>query len=291
MAGAATASSHAAPSSAPLVQPQLAKRAVSSFAQQKHSQPAKPPRATASPASCTGNTAAGVISAGYHGDTAEAPQSNAARSQLHSRANPSIAKRKHAAAHPIAIGGTAGAPLASCCGADQSATQSAAAPQLLPQPSMAARLSIAHRKPAAAKPPAAKRRAAALKAPALGTIAEVSVSPPEPPASAAPAAPGTAVTAAASGGSFGSSHVAASAGRDVGSQPPASAKPPARQRTKAADLDATAVHAKVVQKHAEGKLTDLTVPEAKCWLKGRKLPLKGKKEELVARIAEALLQR
>ena len=71
-----------------------------------------------------------------------------------------------------------------------------------------------------------------------------------------------------------------------GPQLEAAAKPVAKQRVKASDLAAAEVNAKVAEKCAAGKLADLTVPEAKCWLKDRKLPLKGKKDELIARIQE-----
>ena len=290
-AGAATACSHTAPRMGPLVQPQLAKRAVYSPALQKHSQrPRPPPRATAPPASCIENGAESVVSSGWQDGATVTMQSHAAQPQTCLPAKPSLAKRKHAAAQSVAVSGTASASMASCGGAEHTATQSTAAPQLLPQPSMAARPSLAHWKPAAAKPSAVKRRTGASKAPALGTIAEVGVSLLIPPASVAPEAPANLTAPVAPGQSLGSSYGAASAGPAVRSQPLATAKPPARQRTKAADLDAAAVHAKVVQKHADGKLAELTVPEAKCWLKGRKLPLKGKKEDLVARVAEALLQ-
>lgn len=65
-------------------------------------------------------------------------------------------------------------------------------------------------------------------------------------------------------------------------------KPAARQRTKASDLDTVHVLAKVAEKAAAGQLGDLTIPEAKCWLKEKKLPVKGKKEDLVARIKECV---
>ncbi len=292
VAGAATACSHATPRMGPLVRPQLAKCAVYSPALQKHSQPPRPPpRATAQPVPGAVDGADAAVSSGWKGGAIAIAQSNAAQPQTRLPAKPSLAKRKHAAAQSAAVSGTASASITSCGGADHTAPQSTAAPQLLPQPSVAARPSLAHRKPAAAKPSAAKRRLGASKAPALGTIAEAVVSQPVPAAAAAPAAPTNLIAAVAPGQSLGFSDDAASAVRpDVSSQPAAAAKPPARQRTKATDLDVAAVHAKVVQKHAEGKLSDLTVPEAKCWLKGRKLPLKGKKEDLVARITEALLQ-
>ena len=61
-----------------------------------------------------------------------------------------------------------------------------------------------------------------------------------------------------------------------------------KPRAKASEIDAAEVRTKVAEKAATGKLVDLTVMEAKCWLKEHKLPLKGKKEDLIARIQERL---
>lgn len=68
----------------------------------------------------------------------------------------------------------------------------------------------------------------------------------------------------------------------------AAGKPPPRKRTKAGDLDAAAVEAKVLAQHAAGALDKLSMPEMKCALKARKLPVSGKKADLVARLAETL---
>lgn len=65
-------------------------------------------------------------------------------------------------------------------------------------------------------------------------------------------------------------------------------QPAARKRTKADDLDAAAVEAKVRQMHSQGQLTKLTIPEMKCFLKAKKLSVGGKKAELMARVSECL---
>lgn len=57
-----------------------------------------------------------------------------------------------------------------------------------------------------------------------------------------------------------------------------------RKRTQLADVDAAAVELKVASLRAEGKSSSLTVPELKTWLKARKLPVSGKKADLVARL-------
>jgi hypothetical protein len=70
--------------------------------------------------------------------------------------------------------------------------------------------------------------------------------------------------------------------------PAAGEKAPPRKRTKAGDLDAAHVEAKVRAQHAAGALDKLSIPEMKVFLKARKLPLGGKKADLVARLGEAL---
>ena len=67
----------------------------------------------------------------------------------------------------------------------------------------------------------------------------------------------------------------------------AEAKAP-RSRTRAADLDLAAVEAKVEAKHAERQLDKLSIPEIKCYLKAKKLPVGGKKCDLVTRLADCL---
>ena len=73
-------------------------------------------------------------------------------------------------------------------------------------------------------------------------------------------------------------------------QVPAAAaeKLPQCKRTKAGDLDATAVEAKVMAQHVARALDKLSMPEMKCALKVRKLPVGGKKADLIARLTEAL---
>lgn len=70
----------------------------------------------------------------------------------------------------------------------------------------------------------------------------------------------------------------------------AAVKQAGKPRAKPRDPDAAEVRAKVAEKAAAGRLADLTIMEAKCWLREQKLPLKGKKEDLVARIKERLSQ-
>ncbi|BDA40835.1 hypothetical protein COCOBI_01-4890 [Coccomyxa sp. Obi] len=113
------------------------------------------------------------------------------------------------------------------------------------------------------------------------------------PASAKPKAPQPSTTpGAAAGGGGGRS--AAPAAKKAAKQAKtdeagaaAEAKAP-RSRTKAADLDLAAVEAKVKAKHAERQLDKLSIPEIKCYLKAKKLPVGGKKCDLVTRLAECL---
>ena len=67
--------------------------------------------------------------------------------------------------------------------------------------------------------------------------------------------------------------------RDKQGEPPA-----ARKRTQISDVDPAAVEIKVADCKARGKLGSLTVPELKTWLKAHKLPVGGKKADLVARL-------
>ena len=69
----------------------------------------------------------------------------------------------------------------------------------------------------------------------------------------------------------------------------AAAKAP-RNRTKAADLDVAAVEAKVRAKHAEQQLEKLSIPEIKCFLKVKKLPVGGKKGDLLERLVKCLAE-
>ena len=67
----------------------------------------------------------------------------------------------------------------------------------------------------------------------------------------------------------------------------APAKAP-RQRKKADDIDLAEVEKKIQEKFGAGRLQDLSIPELKCFLKARKLPVGGKKSDLVARIEPLL---
>ena len=60
-----------------------------------------------------------------------------------------------------------------------------------------------------------------------------------------------------------------------------------RKRTQMADVDAAAVEVKVASLRAEGKLSRLTLPELKTWLKAHKLPVGGKKADLIVRLEGA----
>lgn len=61
-----------------------------------------------------------------------------------------------------------------------------------------------------------------------------------------------------------------------------------RNRTKAGDLDVAAVETKVMAKHAEQQLEKLSIPEIKCFLKAKKLPVGGKKGDLLDRLVKFL---
>ena len=67
----------------------------------------------------------------------------------------------------------------------------------------------------------------------------------------------------------------------------APAKAP-RQRKKADDIDLAEVERKIQEKFAAGKLADLSIPELKCFLKARKLPVGGKKSDLLIRVEPLL---
>ena len=82
---------------------------------------------------------------------------------------------------------------------------------------------------------------------------------------------------------------AASAVESVGLAAAAAAPSKApRQRKKADDVDLAEVEKKIHDKQAAGRLQELSIPELKCFLKARKLPVGGKKADLLARM-ESLL--
>lgn len=66
------------------------------------------------------------------------------------------------------------------------------------------------------------------------------------------------------------------------------AKAAPRKRTKAGDLAPQDVEAKVARLHKEGSLSMLTIPEMKCFLKTKTLPVGGKKADLIARLTESI---
>ena len=69
---------------------------------------------------------------------------------------------------------------------------------------------------------------------------------------------------------------------------PAKPKAAPRAQQKAAPLDAAQVEAKVRQMYADGLQNKLSVPEIKAILKARKVPLGGKKADLLVRLSTAL---
>lgn len=71
--------------------------------------------------------------------------------------------------------------------------------------------------------------------------------------------------------------------------PTAPVKAP-RQRKKAEDIDLAEVEKKIREKHAANKLSDLSIPEMKCFLKANKLAVGGKKADLIARLEPLLSQ-
>ena len=96
-------------------------------------------------------------------------------------------------------------------------------------------------------------------------------------AAAATAAPQSGAAAAA----------AAPAGLAAEDAVPGPAKPRAA-RPKAPELDAAQVQAKVKQLFATGQQQKLTVPEIKCFLRARKVPVGGVKADLLVRVSNLL---
>ncbi len=95
-------------------------------------------------------------------------------------------------------------------------------------------------------------------------------------------APGNSPGPAATDGRLAVSEVASNptGGQQLGSAAP-------RKRTQITDIDAVAVESKVASCKTAGTLASLTVPELKTWLKAHKLPVGGKKADLVARLESA----
>ena len=59
-------------------------------------------------------------------------------------------------------------------------------------------------------------------------------------------------------------------------------------RPKAPELDVSQVQAKVMELFAEGQQQKLTLPEIKCFLRARKVPVGGKKADLLVRVKDLL---
>ena len=130
--------------------------------------------------------------------------------------------------------------------------------------------------PAAAKT-GADAKVAAKPAPAKRTVQATDLAKTQAanvPTATMPAATGQAVSTAA-----------ASNAAPAGAAAPA--KTP-RQRKKADDVDLADVERKIKEKFAARKLQDLSVPELKCFLKAHKLPVGGKKSDLISRIEPVL---
>ena len=268
MSGAAAAQGGMAAQRGPLTRPQLAKRACHSATPQKPHWPAAKPGGVRRPAAVT-SCEERLAAAPGEGSVATAVADGNRTTALQLPTKPSLTNRRSAA---LIEAGPSVAACSAVTGEPTTCGVHSASVTLPMLPGPPAKVSFARKKSVAAKPTMTKRPMSKSKTPALETILED----------------------AAAGAAPSSLQLAAPVTLAAGAEPAATvetaaAKPALRQRTKAADLDIDAVHDKVVQKHAEGKLTDLTVPEAKCWLKSRKLKLKGNKEELVARILENFL--
>jgi len=149
---------------------------------------------------------------------------------------------------------------------------------------------------AAAKAASAKAGAKAASMQATGASATPGI---PMPMTAAPDAGGmSAPSAAATAVPLGIDNIAmvalapdADAAAAMAAAAAAAATAPAkvpRQRKKADDIDLAEVEKKIQEKFAAGKLADLSIPELKCFLKARKLPVGGKKSDLVARVEPLL---
>ena len=96
------------------------------------------------------------------------------------------------------------------------------------------------------------------------------------------AAPPAAATTAAS--------MTASKGAAPAPATAAAAPKAPRQRKKAEDIDLAEVEKMLHEKQAAGRLQDVSIPELKCFLKARKLPVGGKKSDLLARVEPLLVK-
>ncbi|KAL3140035.1 hypothetical protein ABBQ38_004316 [Trebouxia sp. C0009 RCD-2024] len=149
-------------------------------------------------------------------------------------------------------------------------------------------------KKASAVPKASTKVPAAASVPTSSTIQPSGQGMAAADAHAAQASlTGTAAVSAAAAKTVGTSaaQAAAVAASAEGAPAPAATAAPAkapRQRKKAEDIDLAEVEKKIREKQAAGRLQDISIPELKCFLKARKLPVGGKKAELLAR-AEPML--
>ena len=80
---------------------------------------------------------------------------------------------------------------------------------------------------------------------------------------------------------------AASAGLAAGYTAAGPARPRAA-RPKAAELDVAQVKAKIMALYAKGQQQKLTLPEIKCFLRARKVPVGGNKADLLVRVKDLL---
>ena len=84
--------------------------------------------------------------------------------------------------------------------------------------------------------------------------------------------------------SGGSIAAAPAANADIDGSAKKSPPAPAKPRAKAADIDLAQTEVKLKEKQAAGKLGELSIPQLKVLLKARKLPLGGKKADLITRL-------
>lgn len=171
-------------------------------------------------------------------------------------------------------------------------------------PRAAASKGNANSKPATAKkaPAGSKAAAKALSAKAVAKAVSLQAHHPSAVPGAHPAVTATTDAAGVEGEAaagadvpLGVAGIVAStpltAGDSAAAMAVAAAAAPAkapRQRKKADDIDLAEVEKKIQGKFAAGKLADLSIPELKCFLKARKLPVGGKKSDLVARVEPLL---
>ena len=84
--------------------------------------------------------------------------------------------------------------------------------------------------------------------------------------------------------SGGSTAAALAANADINGSAKKSPPAPAKPRAKAADIDLAQTELQLKEKQAAGKLGELSIPQLKVLLKARRLPLSGKKADLITRL-------